>query len=321
MRWNSSTTMSVMLGSIRSGSAKRPQNWAATVARRKRWGRSAELGAEQPHDVVEVAPDECDGGTEKRERANALGVAQADLDGDPAAHRVADEVSALDAELVHHRDHRLGEPAGVVGGVGGLRRGAEAGEVEGVDAVVAAQGARGVEEGGLGPAEPVEEQDVRPAAHRQGRDSSARQGYLVHAQQRLAAVRETEEALEADGEVEVATGVELALPERLDPRQRALAQPQPGGRVGADRHVGLGAGDAPARPRSVPVQADLQVCPRSPRQTWMVAWKSGSAPRYRSGSVENASSTSASRRALGGGPFLGSPDTSLLTLHALPGAP
>ena len=83
----------------------------------------------------------------------------------------------------------------------------------------------------------------------------------MHAQQRLAAVRETEESLEADGEVEVATGIQLALPERLDPRQRALAQPQPGGRVAADRHVGLGPRDAPPRPCAVPVKADL---PRVP---------------------------------------------------------
>ena len=61
---------------------------------------------------------------------------------------------------------------------------------------------------------------------------------VVEAQQRGAAVGQAEQALEADGEVEVAARVERALREGLDAGELAVAQAQPGRRVGADGDVG-----------------------------------------------------------------------------------
>ena len=52
--------------------------------------------------------------------ADALGRAQGDLDRDAAAHRVADEVGAVDVERVHQVDDGLGEPARGVGREAGL---------------------------------------------------------------------------------------------------------------------------------------------------------------------------------------------------------
>ena len=80
---------------------------------------------------------------------------------------------------------------------------------------------------------------------------------VVDAQQRRAAVGQAEQALEADGQVEVAAGVEQALPEGLDARQLALAQGQPGLGVGADDDVGLAPRAALAHARPVGRAAHL----------------------------------------------------------------
>ena len=81
-------------------------------------------------------------------------------------------------------------------------------------------------------------------------------------------VGQPEQALEADREVEIAAGVEPALAERLDARELALAQLQPGLGVGADHDVGLAAW-APARTRAPSVvQRTSQQRPMSPRRTW-----------------------------------------------------
>ena len=96
-----------------------------------------ELRPQQPDDRMEPAPDPRHRGAQQPERADPLGRGQADLDRDPAAHRVADDVRPVDLELVHQPEHDLGEPAGVVAAERRLGRGAEAGEVGRVDAVVA----------------------------------------------------------------------------------------------------------------------------------------------------------------------------------------
>ena len=69
---------------------------------------------------------------------------------------------------------------------------------------------------------------------------------VVDPQQRRAAAREPEEALEADREVEVAARVQPALAERLDAGELALAELEPGLGVGADHDVGLACGRAGA---------------------------------------------------------------------------
>ena len=67
----------------------------------------------------------------------------------------------------------------------------------------------------------------------------------MDAHERRAPVGQAEQALEADGQVDVAAGVEQALPEGVDARQLALAQGQPRLRVGPDDDVGLAAGASP----------------------------------------------------------------------------
>ena len=82
--------------------------------------------------------------------------------------------------------------------------------------------------------------------------------------QRRAAVGEAEHALEADREVEVATGVEPALGERLHAGELAAAQAQPGVRVGPDDDVGTAARDAGADAGAVGGTADLPGVPDVP---------------------------------------------------------
>ena len=79
-----------------------------------------ELGAQHAHERVVAALDEGHGRTEQREAGDALRRPQAELERDPAAERVADDVGALDAERVHASRHGLGEPARVVGRGRGL---------------------------------------------------------------------------------------------------------------------------------------------------------------------------------------------------------
>jgi hypothetical protein len=221
-------------------------------------GQHAQLRPQQPHERVVATLDERDGGAQQREPVHPLGPAQADLQGHAAAHRVADQVRALHVQRVHHVADRLGEPLRGVGGQRRLRRGAEAGQVDRVDAVAAGrQRGRCVEERGLRRAQPVDAQDVVALAHAQGRDAPAGQLDVVHAQQRRAAGGQAEEPLEADRAVEVAARVEPPLPEGLDPGDVAAAQLQPGLGVGADHDVGPAAGDALANAGAMGGAADL----------------------------------------------------------------
>ena len=166
-----------------------------------------------------------------------------------------------DLLLVHHLEHDLGEPAGVVGAAGRLAGGAEAGQVGRVDPVALAQRRRGLEQRGACAAQPVQQQHVGPVAHRQRRDPVASRADVVDLQQRRAAAGEPEHALEGDGVVEVAAHRQQPALEGLDAGEVALAQRQPGLGVGGQGHVRLVAGGALADPGAVAGAADLPGVP------------------------------------------------------------
>src|SRR3954453_12630955 len=221
-----------------------------------------ELGTQQAHDRMPVALDEGHGGGEEGQAGDALGRAQPHLDGHAATHRVADQVGAPDLQGVHHLDRGVGKPAGRVRAGEGLGGAPEARQVEGVDAVArACERRRRVEERGLGRAQPVDAHDVRALAHRQRRDGAAREPDVGDAHQRRAPVGQPEQALEADGQVDVAAGVEQPLPEGVDARELPFAQGQPRLRVGSDDDVGLAARAALGPARAVGRAAHL---PRAP---------------------------------------------------------
>jgi hypothetical protein len=69
-------------------------------------------------------------------------------------------------------------------------------------------------------AAPVDQQDVRALARRQGRDAqAATERHVADQHQRVAPVGQPEEALEAHGVVELPARVEGAVAERLDGAQ------------------------------------------------------------------------------------------------------
>ena len=257
MRSNSSTTMSPSVGSTRSRSANRLQNCASMRLRPSEWGSRPNSGRSSRTSGAKPRLHEGDGRTQQRQRADALGVGEAHLDRDAAAHRVADEVRAVDAELVHHAEDDAGEVAGAVGrraawrsrrspagrGRGrGSRRARGAAAVSKNDDLVAPRPWMSITSG------PSPMVSVEIACGRPGRRGSAA----------AAGGRpEAEHALEADGEVEIAARVQAALGERLDAVELALAQLEPGLGVRPDRDVGLAAGQAGAHAGAVRRAADL----------------------------------------------------------------
>ena len=163
-----------MLGSTWSGSANRLQNWRATRPRPRLWGSRPSSGRIRRTIGCQSRLTKATAGGEQRQAGDALGRAQPHLDGDAAAHRVADQVGAADVEGVHHLDDGVGEPARRVRAGDGLGGAAEARQVERVDAVARArERGRGVEERGLGRAQAVDADDVGAVAHRQRRDPAA----------------------------------------------------------------------------------------------------------------------------------------------------
>ena len=147
---------------------------ALDPAAAERVREQAELRAQQAHERVPVAAHERDRRAQQREAADPPGLAQPDLDRHAAAHRVADQVRALDLQRVHRPEHGAGEERRAVRAQRGLARAAEARQVERVDAVAAAERRRGVEERGLGGAEAVQQQHVGALAHRQRGDRGRR---------------------------------------------------------------------------------------------------------------------------------------------------
>jgi len=184
----------------------------------KAMGQQTELGTQETHDRVKVALDPRDGGAEKPEGADALGSDQGHLDRDPAAHRVADDMGGLDPLGVHHGQHVLGEPAGVVAAARRLARGPESRQIGRVDAVALAERGRGLKQRGSGPAEAVQEQNVGAVTHGQGGDPLVAGGHVVNLQQRrtVGPTRAPEHALEADRVVEVAAHRQASLLEGVD---------------------------------------------------------------------------------------------------------
>ena len=105
-----------------------PRTGRATVPRAEAVGQEPELGAqERARAGGSRAARRPRPGTAAPSAAHALGRGEPDLDRHPAAHRVADQVGALDPERVHRADHGAGEPAARrSGAVAGLLRRAEA---------------------------------------------------------------------------------------------------------------------------------------------------------------------------------------------------
>ena len=132
---------------------------ASTIGRGAGWispssGRSARsTGAQR----ARAQPRER--GAQQQQPADALVVREAGLDRHPAAHAVAGDVRALDAERVHRGEHRAREPGRVVGRADRLVGLAEAREVERHDPVAVGQRGHGREEGRLRAAEAVEADD------------------------------------------------------------------------------------------------------------------------------------------------------------------
>ena len=211
-------------------------------ARVKRWGSSPNSGRRSAHDRVAAALDEGDGRTQQRERRRrARARRRPTSSADAAAHRVADEVGALDAQRVHHVDDRLGEPAARCRApAAGLRGRAEAGQVERVDAVAAGVSAAAVSKNeALVAAEAVEQQDVGALAHasasRRGGPAGRRRGRAAAAGGRWAGGTGPRSRRRGRGR----RGRRAGAAEKASmPRELALAQAQPGLGVGADDDVG-----------------------------------------------------------------------------------
>jgi hypothetical protein len=71
----------------------------------------AELGSQHAHERMPLAAHEGHGGAQQGEAADPLGSLEAELEGEAPAHRVADDVSPLDAHGVHPADRRTAPPA------------------------------------------------------------------------------------------------------------------------------------------------------------------------------------------------------------------
>ena len=228
MRWNSSTTRSATLGSTWSGSANRLQNWRATRARPRLWGSSPSSGRISRTTGCQSRLTKATAGESSASPATRSGARSPtsmatrppiELPTRCARPTSRASITSTTVSANQRAEYGAGDR---------LRRSAEARQVERVDPVARARERRGgVEERGLGGAQAVDADHVGAVAHGQRRHPPARKRDVMDAQQRRAPVGQAEHALEADGQVDVAAGVELALPEGLDARQLAFAQGQP----------------------------------------------------------------------------------------------
>ena len=226
MRSNSSTTMSATLGSTRSRSANSAQNVRSMRPRPSECGSIPSSGRSEAHEPVPVARTKATAGHSSASPPTRSGPLQADLDRHAAAHRVADDVGALDAQRVHRRRSRPWRRT--------ARRRARSraceeppkpGQVERVDAVAPAQRRRGVEEATTSCApRPCRSSSPAPRPSSAWRSSACPTGTWWMRSSGGRPLREPEQALEADREVEVAARVQPALGEGLDAGQLALAQ-------------------------------------------------------------------------------------------------
>ena len=178
-------------------------------------------------------------GAEQQQPAGAVAVHEAGLDGDPAAHAVAGDVSAFQPERVHRREHRAREPGRVVRSADRLVGLPEAGQVDGDHAVVVGQRVDGGQERGLRPAEAVHAHDrLRTGAGRERGDGAevARAERLEFEPARVVAAAGRRE--EAHAHVQAAADPQAPGAERLHPAAQVGRDPGPGGRVGTQHGVG-----------------------------------------------------------------------------------
>ena len=134
-------------------------------------GSTASSGRSSLDQRRELAPAKGERGREQAQRGDPLGRVEGDLDRDPAAHRVADQVGALDPDGVHVAAHRGREPGRVVAAARRLGGAAEAGQVDRVHGVLGRQRGDRLEERGLVRAEAVQADHLLgPVAGDQGRD-------------------------------------------------------------------------------------------------------------------------------------------------------
>ena len=207
-------------------------------------GNGGEFGPQQPHqrhEVASTAPGHR--GAEEAETLHPLGTPQSDLDRHPPTERVADQMGPADPQGVHEAADRTCEPGGVVGGAERLGGGSEPRKVDGVDGVLGGESRDRLVEARLVATQPVD-QDHRldPVAGRQRRYPGLSRTHLVDAKQWRAPLRALEEPLEGDRQVEVPPRPEAPRAEGVEAGELALAQLEPGGRVGSDHRVGIALG-------------------------------------------------------------------------------
>ncbi len=229
------------------GSSEQPPEVRAHPGRPDRVRNRRELRPHEPDQGDELAPlAECQRRREQAHGEHTPRLRECDLQGDPAAHRIPHHVGAVDSQRVHVADHGLGEEPGVVGSPCGLGRSSEPGEVDRVDGVLRRQRRDGLEERGLVRAETVQADDVlRAFAGDEAADRRPRNPDVGDPQKRRAVARQPEESLETQSEVEVPASVQPALGKRIESRQAALAQPDPGCGVASDHDVGIARGRRP----------------------------------------------------------------------------
>ena len=150
-------------------------------------------------------------GAQQQQPAGALVVREAGLDRHPAAHAVAGDVRALDAERVHGGEHRAREPGRVVGCADRLVGLAEAGQVERHDPVAVGQRGHRREERRLRPAEAVQAHDrLAPGPggeHRDRAEPARADGVELEPAALVGAARGRQEA---DAQVQAAANPEPA---------------------------------------------------------------------------------------------------------------
>ena len=256
-----------------------------------------ELGPQQLHqrDQLAAAPEGQRRG-QQAEVCDPVGLGERELDRDPAAHRVADQVGSLDPHRVHVAEHGAGEVGGVVGAraPASTRSRSPAGR------------SRGPCGPGSGPRPSRRRRScstpsragrspARARRRRSGSRSSRRAiSTSVHPQQRRTAAGEPEEPLEAERQVEVAARVEAALGERVEPGQPPLSQAEPGGGVGADDHVGLAHAGRP-HVAALAARSHLPGPPDVPEADLEGGVEAGLGAQVAAGSEAKASSTRRTR--------------------------
>ena len=211
-------------------------------------------------------------GASRLEARDPLGLAQADLERDPAAHRVADQVGAVDRQRVHEARDAIGEPGGVVGARAraSRRSRSRAGRSRGPCARASARRPSRRTRPCCAPS-PCRQIDLLGARRRRSgsRSGAPPMPTSAIAQQRRAAVRAGGRGPRSRARGRGRRGLEAPLGEGVEAREPALAQRQPGRGVGADHDVGLAAVGRGAPRSARRATRTSQVRPTSPSRTWI----------------------------------------------------